>query len=171
MQIDHVIYAAHDLDTAADGVESDLGLTVVPGGRHAGHGTHNRIVPLGRGYLELMGIADDDEAAASPIGRALRRHLDERGDGLFAWAVAVREIEPVADRLGLPVTKIAREGLTAQLVGVAEALGAPGLPFFIARDHGIPDPRVGADAGGIGWVEVSCDEAKWTVVSEARSFR
>jgi hypothetical protein len=72
----------------------------------------------------------------------------------------VREIEPVADRLGLPVTGIAREGLTAQLVGVEEALGEPGLPFFIARDHGIADPGVGADVGGISWVEVSCDEAE-----------
>ncbi|HEY6653120.1 MAG TPA: VOC family protein, partial [Solirubrobacterales bacterium] len=62
MHIDHVIYATADLDGAAARVESELGLSVVPGGRHEGHGTHNRIVPLGGGYLELMAVADPHEA-------------------------------------------------------------------------------------------------------------
>ena len=157
MRIDHVIFATQDLDAAARRVAEELGLAAVRGGRHEGHGTHNRIVPLGVGYLELLAVADPREAAGSPIGQALQDRLDDRGDGLFAWAVAVDVIEPLADRLGLPIITIAREGLTAQLVGVDEALHRPGLPFFIARDHEVPDPGVGADAGGITWLEVSCD--------------
>jgi hypothetical protein len=157
MRIDHVIYAAADRDEAAAKIESELGLASVAGGQHEGHGTHNRIVPLGGGYLELLAVADPDEAASSPIGAALQARLAERGEGLFAWAVAVDEIEPVADRLDLPITTIAREGLTARLIGVAEALREPGLPFFISRDHEVPDPGLGADAGGITWVEVACD--------------
>jgi Glyoxalase-like domain len=157
MRIDHVIYATEDRDEAASRIEAELGLASVAGGRHQGHGTHNRIVPLGGGYLELMAIADPEEAAGSPIGSALQARLAEHGEGLFAWAVEVDEIEPVAERLASPVAEIAREGLRARLVGVTEALREPGLPFFISRDHEVPDPGVGADAGGITWVEVACE--------------
>jgi catechol 2,3-dioxygenase-like lactoylglutathione lyase family enzyme len=157
MRIDHVIYATADLDAAAARVESELGLSAVPGGRHEGHGTHNRIVPLGGGYLELMAIADPEEAAGSPIGSAVQGRLADQGDGLFAWCIAVDDVERVAERLNLPVTTIARQGLTARLVGVAEALPNPVLPFFIERDEGVLDPGKGGDAGGIAWVEVAGD--------------
>ena len=40
----------------------------VAGGAHEGVGTHNRLVPLGADYVELLAIADPDEAAASPLG-------------------------------------------------------------------------------------------------------
>jgi catechol 2,3-dioxygenase-like lactoylglutathione lyase family enzyme len=157
MRIDHVIYATADLDAAAARVESELGLTAEQGGSHEGHGTHNRIVPLGGGYLELMAIADDEEAATSPIGGAVQTRLADQGDGLFAWCIAVEDIEQTADRLGLPITTIAREGLTARLVGVAEALRNPVLPFFIERDEGVLDPGERGDLGGITWLEVAGD--------------
>jgi hypothetical protein len=155
--IDHVIYATADLDAAAARVESELGLGAVAGGRHEGHGTHNRIVPLGGGYLELMAIADPDEAETSPIGGALQARLADRGDGLWAWSIGVEDVDPVAERLRLPVTTVAREGLTARLVGVADALPNPVLPFFIERDAGVVDPGGGGDTGGITWVEVAGD--------------
>jgi hypothetical protein len=157
MWIDHVIYATADLDAAAGRLESQLGLSSVAGGRHEGHGTHNRIVPLGGGYLELMAVADPEEAAGSPIGGALQARLSGRGEGLFAWCIGVASVDTVAERLGLPVTTIAREGLTASLVGVSEALRNPVLPFFIERDRGVRDPGEAGDAGGIGWVEVAGD--------------
>jgi hypothetical protein len=160
VRIDHVIYATGDIDAAAGRVQSELGMTAVRGGRHEGHGTHNRIVPLGGGYLELLAVADPDEAAASPIGSALQARLAGRGDGLFAWAVAVDDVKRVADRLGLSVSAIAREGLTARLVGVAEALQDPGLPFFIERDEGVRDPGSAESAGGITWVEVGAGQGK-----------
>ena len=157
MRIDHVIYATQDLDVAAGRLESELGLAATPGGRHEGHGTHNMIVSLGGGYLELMAVADPGEASGSPIGGALQARLADQGDGLFAWAIEVEDVDRVADRLGLPVMTIAREGLTARLVGVAEALPNPVLPFFIERDEGILDPGGEGDGGGITWVEVAGD--------------
>jgi hypothetical protein len=157
MRLDHVIYATADLDAAASRIESELGLATVGGGRHEGHGTHNRILPLGGGYLELMAVADAREAPGSPIGSALQTRLAERGDGLFAWAVTVDDVAGVADRLGLPIITVSRQGMTARLVGVGEALPNPVLPFFIERDEGIRDPGVGADAGGITWLEVAGD--------------
>jgi Glyoxalase-like domain len=159
MWIDHVIYVTEDLDAAASRVESELGLAAVHGGRHEGHGTHNRIVPLGGGYLELMAIADPEEAASSPIGGAVRSRLADHGDGLFAWCIGVEDVDQVADRLGLPVTGISREGLTARLVGVEEALPNPVMPFFIERDEGVVDPGGAGNAGGITWVEVAGDSA------------
>ena len=157
MRIDHVIYATADLDEAAAKVESELGLSVVPGGRHEGHGTHNRIVPLGGGYLELMAVADPNEAADSPMGSAVQARLTEQGDGLFAWVIVLDGVEQFADRLGLPVITVAREGLSARVAGLAEGLRNPVLPFFLERDEGVADPGEGADAGGITWLEVAGD--------------
>lgn len=160
MRIDHVIYATADLDAAAAWVESEFGLTVVGGGRHQGMGTHNRIVPLGGGYLELLAIADPDEASSSDLGRAVQERIAATGDGLIGWAVTVDDVEPVAGRLGIATSAIARQGLTAKLAGIVESMREPFLPFFISRDHAIPDPGVGADAGGITWIELAGDEAR-----------
>ena len=78
----------------------------------------------------------------------------------MGWAVAVDDVRPVADRLGTWVSTIAREGLAAQLAGILESMREPFLPFFVARDHGVPDPGSGGDAGGITWIEVAGDAAR-----------
>jgi Glyoxalase-like domain len=160
VRIDHVIYAAADLDAAAARVETALGVAAVPGGRHDGLGTHNRIVPLGGGYLELLGVADPEEATSSDFGRGLLERLERDGDGLFGWVVAVDDVDAVARRLGTTVTTIRRSGLSAHLTGLAEAMRDPFLPFFLSRDAGVPDPGTAADAGGITWIEVAGDAAR-----------
>jgi Glyoxalase-like domain len=116
VRIDHVIYAAADLDAAAGRVESELGLTARPGGRHEGLGTHNRIVPLGTGYLELLAVADPDEATRSEFGRGVMARLAQVGDGLLSWVVAVDDVDSVARRLGTAVTTIRRASLSAERV-------------------------------------------------------
>ena len=165
MHIDHVIYATRDLDEAAARIERELGVSVVAGGRHVGLGTHNRIVPLGNGYLELLAICDPDEAARSALGSALQARIKDFGDGLMGWAVAVDDVKPVAKRLGTWVSTIAREGLSAQLTGLLESMREPFLPFFVARDPGVLDPGRGGNGGeGISWVEVAGDAdrlARW----------
>jgi hypothetical protein len=156
VRIDHVIYAAADLDAAAARVEAFLGVAAAGGGRHEGLGTHNRIVPLGGGYLELLAVADRAEAERSPLGAAVLERIRTGGDGLMGWAVAVDAVEPVAQRLEVAVSTIAREGLSARLAGVAEAMREPCLPFFIARDPGVADPGAGHGAG-ITRVDVAGD--------------
>ena len=155
-----MIYAAADLDAATARFEDELGLTAVGGGRHEGHGTHNRIVPLGGGYLEVLAVADPREASTSAFGRGLLTRLAGDGEGWLAWVVAVPDVDPVAHRLGTPITTLRREGLSARLTGVAQAMREPSLPFFVSRDPGVADPGAGGDAGGITSIELAGDAAR-----------
>src|SRR6187200_3375449 len=143
MRIDHAIWATSDLDAAAARFEREYGLAATGGGRHEGMGTENRIVPLGGGYLELLAVADADEAAGSVFGRAL---LAREHDGLMGWVGAVDDVAPVAARLGTEIITLRREGLSPRLTGTAESMREPFLPFFISRDGGVADPGAGSDA-------------------------
>ena len=105
----------------------------MPGGRHEGQGSHNRIVPLGPGYLELLAIADRAEAEASPIGRLLLERLANE-DGLIAYAVSGVDVPAVAERLGTPLHTVSRDGMTAHVTGVEAALTESFLPFFVGSD-------------------------------------
>jgi hypothetical protein len=71
--------------------------------------------------------------------------------------VAVDDVDPVVARLGTTVTTLRREGLSARLTGVAEAMREPSLPFFVSRDPGVGDPGAEGDAGGITSIEVAGD--------------
>lgn len=152
--IDHVIYGTGDLDAAAARISAEFGLPAVAGGRHDGMGTENRIVALDDGsFIELLAIADEQEAKASAVGAALLAGI-ARGDGLLGWAVAVDDVASVAARLGLAVTTVGRQGMTASLTGVGEALGQPCLPFFIQRAAA----RFASEIEPvIDWIEVAGD--------------
>lgn len=160
VRVDHVIYAAEDLAMATARLETEVGVRAEGGGRHEGMGTHNTILPLGGGYLEVLAIADGAEAENAPLGVALTRRLAEHGEGLFGWAVAVDDVEQVAARLGTPIVAIRREGFGARLTGLHESTADPGLPFFITRDPGIPDPGRSGAAPGISWIETTADAGR-----------
>jgi len=160
MRIDHVIYATQELAAAAARREAEHGLVANGGGRHAGIGTENRIVPLGGGYLELIAVVDHAEAERSALGHVLARRIAECGEGLMGWVVAVDDVLAEAGRTGAELSVIEREGLRARLAGVATAMAEPALPFFIERDPGVADPGAAGDAGGITWVEVAGDAAR-----------
>src|SRR3954451_21623886 len=100
MLADHVIWATADLDAAAQRMEREHGLAATGGGAHDGLGTHNRIVPLGGGYVELLAIRDAAEAGSSPLGRADPALLERVVEGLMWWAFAVDDVQAVAHRLG-----------------------------------------------------------------------
>jgi hypothetical protein len=167
VRIDHVIWVTADLTGTADRLARTHGLRGAGGGRHVGLGTHNRVFPLGGGYLEVLAVADPEEAARSPLGRTIAA----APEGLFGWAVATEDVETDAARLGLEVTTIERDGLTARLAGVTEAMAEPWLPFFIERDAGIADPGAEGDAaaspGSSSRATPSASAPGWT----ARSSR
>jgi hypothetical protein len=168
VRVDHIIYAVDDLEDAGRQLYEEFGLASIEGGRHPAWGTANRIVPLGAAYLELITVVDRDVAAVSDLGRpvmdaiAARRHL-------VGWVVATDDLEAVARRLGLDVSRGARtrpDGttLTWQLAGVARALKTGALPIFIewggAAD--LHPGKVEADhrlvPDGIAWIELAGDE-------------
>jgi len=157
VRIDHVIYGTSDLASAARRVEQVVGVAAVAGGRHEGLGTHNQIVPLsGDTYIELLAVADPEEASRTPLGASLQAAIGAR-EGLLGWAVAVSDIDPVAARLRTSISTISREGMTARLTGVAESLNEPCLPFFIERLTDSEAEAPGGPAAGISWIEVACD--------------
>jgi hypothetical protein len=166
--MDHVIYAVDDLDAAGAGLFDREGLASVPGGRHQGWGTHNRIVPLGDTYLELIAVADVEEAEGSDFGRAVRRALTE-DHALVGWVVATDEIDAVAKRLDLEVEEKSRETadgseLRWRVAGIERAMKTGALPFFVQWDvpdeqrPGAADARHEAEVEGIAWVEVQTDD-------------
>ena len=85
MRIDHVIWATRDLDATADRLAARARAARRRRRAPRRDRHHNRVVPLGGGYLEVLAIADAEEAAASVIGRAVAA----APEGLFGWAVAV----------------------------------------------------------------------------------
>src|SRR4051812_49512514 len=113
MRVDHVIWATAALDAAAERMEREHGLPATGGGAHDGMGTHNRIVPLGGGYLELLAVRDRAEAAGSALGRAVTERLERVGEGLMGWAVAGGDVEAGARGLGAAGATDPRPGVAA----------------------------------------------------------
>ena len=161
MEIDHVIYAVDDLDAAAARFSDELGLDAGDGGVHPGWGTANRIVPLGRDYLELIAVVDEDAAAASQLGRLVLGAI-EAGEGPVGWAVGTDDLDAVARRLELEIHRGARKRpdgvrLSWRTAGIDRALATSGaLPFYMQWEgpealHPGGEPHGPA---GIAWVEV-----------------
>jgi Glyoxalase-like domain len=95
MELDHVLIAVADLTAAGERLERRHGLASVEGGRHAGLGTANRIVPLGDTYLELVAVVDEAEARASAFGSWVAGGEIPR---LLGWCVQTDSLDQVANR-------------------------------------------------------------------------
>ncbi len=138
LRIDHVGWGVDDLGRAAAEVRERYGLASVPGGRHPGWGTANRIVPLGDSYLELIAVVDAGEATADPVGSGYARHI-RAASGLMLWCLATDELDAVAARLGLGIqakSRVRPDGTRIgwRSAGLPDALENPWLPFFIEWD-------------------------------------
>lgn len=168
LAFDHAVIAVADLDEAAERIRRSHGLGSLPGGRHPGHGTGNRIIPLGPDYLELMAVLDPTEAATSPMGRWVA-DVTRGGDRLGALCLRTSDIEDLATRLGLAPFPMSRrtpngETLSWRLVGLEAAL-RDGLPFFIQWDtDSLPGEARCSHAvepSGIRWVEFGGDQTRF----------
>jgi hypothetical protein len=167
LAVDHVILAVHDLDDAARGFDERYGLASLEGGRHPGHGTGNRIVPLGSSYIELMAVVDREEAASSALGSWLDQRLGEVGEGPAALCLRTDDIDAVILRTGREPHAMSRtrpDGVELgwHLVALDAAL-TDGLPFFIQwhiddADHpGRAPVEHRSRAIGVDWVELGAD--------------
>lgn len=142
MELDHILVAVDNLDAAARQVEERYGLASVEGGRHQGLGTANRIVPLGKTYLELVAVVDDAEAAGSGFGSWVAGGNLPR---LLGWCVRTDTLDGVADQLGLKIADGARarpDGTVVRwrMAGLERSAAEPSLPFFIEWGAGAPYP-------------------------------
>jgi hypothetical protein len=168
IDLDHAILGVRDLDAAAARFESEHRLIAVHGGRHDGAGTENRIVPLGDAYIELLGVADPEEAAGNPFGRWVAERTSAQ-DSWLAWCLRTDDLDGVADRLDLDVRDMGRDRpggarLSWRLAGLKRSWEDPALPFFIQWD--VPDEELPGRSGGpthasdarIAAVEVGGDE-------------
>jgi len=145
LELSQIIFGVNDLDVATRRFET-LGFEVLDGGVHPGAGTANRVIPLGREYLELLGVVDRDLAAQSPYGRSLLAATAAR-DGLVRWSLRTDAIDQVAGRLGLDVearrrTRPDGRELTWRAAGLDLALEDATTPFFMQWDE--PDCYPGA---------------------------
>ena len=150
MEIDHVLIAVTDLETAAREFQARHGLASVDGGRHPDWGTANRIVPLGSSYLELVAVVEPEVAAASSFGRWVGDGATDAGQ-LVGWAVRTTQLDDVAERLALTVRSGSRmtpsgEELRWRSGGLDEAIAEPCLPFFIEWGDGV---RLPGSAGAL----------------------
>jgi Glyoxalase-like domain len=167
VEIDHAIYAVRDFEAAARRLWNDHGLAAVPGGRHAGWGTANWILPLGPNYVELIGIEDDEEASRSFLGQHLMGVLGD-GERFIGWCVRPELFDEAVERAGLEASEGSRTRPDGQVLhwrsaGVEVTMQDPSLPFFIEwlvppelhpgcmpADHRV-QPQ------GIAWIEVQGD--------------
>jgi hypothetical protein len=170
LRLDHVVLAVRDLDAAGTRILNELGLGSLPGGRHPGWGTGNRIVPLGQEYVELLAVVDPLEAGSSPVGRWIS-NATRSGDRFVAWCVSTDEIERVAERLGLAVATGSRslpDGRTLRWrsAGFDRVAKDPDLPFFISWDGplelhpGRAQAQHRVEPNDIAWIEVAGDHGR-----------
>lgn len=93
-QIDHLVFAAPDLEDGVNEVEARFGVRAGDGGQHLGQGTHNKLLALGpTTYLEI--IAPDPTQPEPPGPRPYG--VDGVTQSLVGWAIACDDIDRALD--------------------------------------------------------------------------
>lgn len=161
---DHVLLTAVDPDAAGKALHAETGLASVEGGEHVGQGTRNRIVPLGDGYLEHLGLVDGE-----PVSSVMADWVRGRPPGPAALCLRTDRIDEDAERLGTVAFDMERRRpdgvvLRWRLAGLEKAIET-GCPFYIEWDIDPSDhPQMMAadhrvQPSGIAWVELGGDPA------------
>ena len=151
LSIDHAVLAVGDLDEAGARILRTHGLASVPGGVHPRWGTANRIIPLGRDYLELIAVVDPAVADTTAFGRTLQALTADGRDHWAELCVADTDVDATAARLGLEVEAGLRTTPDGREIrwhgaGLEESVRRPYLPFFITWD--VPDDLMPGTDGG-----------------------
>jgi hypothetical protein len=95
-KVDHLVYAAPDLQTGIDAIDKLLGVHATQGGQHPGMGTRNALVALGPStYLEIIGPDPEQPKPAGPR----RFGIDDlKAPRLLTWVAKGTRLESFADR-------------------------------------------------------------------------
>lgn len=140
-RVDHLLYAAPDLELGVTEIERLVGVRPTYGGQHLGLGTHNALLSLGVGtYLEV--IAPDpsqgDVSAPLPYGMA-----SLETPSLRAWAASPEDIEAAVQAgraAGIDFGEVSDHSRTApggdvvrwkMAVRSSQEAGVAVLPFLI----------------------------------------
>jgi hypothetical protein len=139
-RVDHLVYAAADLDRGIEEIECLIGISPTLGGRHPGRGTRNALVALGAdAYLEI--VAPDPDQPRPTTGRWLGVDTATTAR-LTAWAAKGTHLDELRNRAldkHVPLGEV-RTGSRQRSDGVMlswrltdpESLVAGGvIPFFI----------------------------------------
>ncbi len=168
LAIDHVIFCARDLDEAEDWFLRRHGLRAVAGGRHAGLGTANRIIPLGDNYIELLTVVDQRAARANPFGMWAIVSIEEKSMLPVGLCMRTDDIGAVGKRLHLKPTPMSRttpDGVELRWLSAGlERTLTRGHPFFMQWDIDMSD-HPGRLVEGQGPIE------KITISGEAGELR
>ncbi len=164
--IDHLVIAVKSLEAATNDY-TDLGFTVVPGGRHTGIGTYNSLIAFQDGsYLELIGFYEprDDHRWFAPL---------QKGGGLIDFCLQTDDLpaDTVALRragidIGEPEKRDRKrpDGKEIRWVfSLARGAHRGVAPFIITdetgRDERVPRERRHANGvTGIGTITVAVDD-------------
>lgn len=107
-RLDHLIWAAADLDQGIDHLEALSGVRAAVGGRHPGFGTRNALAGLGPGlYLEIL-APDPGQDRTGTLG-ALVAGL--AAPSLIGWSACGDDLDGLAARL--PAAGLATPGRIA----------------------------------------------------------
>lgn len=153
MLIDHIIYAAPELETAVADIEQRFGVRAGGGGRHFGQGTHNKLLALGaRTYLEVAAPDPEQPEPAAPRPYGVDGVTT---GGLVGWALTCDDIDAalattrargfdpgdvIEGQRVTPTGTVLRWRLTSN------ALTAGPIPFLISRGE-TPHPAASAPSG------------------------
>ncbi len=90
-RVDHLVYAAPDVEAAVDALEARLGVRAAAGGRHPSEGTRNFLMALGpAAYLEIVGPDWEAPAPARPRWLGIDGLKEPR---LVAWAARETDLD------------------------------------------------------------------------------
>lgn len=146
MWMDHVTLAVHRLD-ALDGGLTELGLRPAPAPAWF-PGSARAVVPLARGFLELVTVLDARAVRRYTLGQSLLRFL-RGGEGIFRVVVGVPDLEQfvrLRRALGVrcwPPIDEQLTGLTPEPLAVRMTQIDAALPWIMAYQGSVPPAREG----------------------------
>ena len=149
MNIDHLVFAAHDLEAGVAWMEQQLGMPPAAYGQHALMGTHNALWSLGSCYLEVIAI---QPGVSVPRARWFGLDTSDiqqrltRGVQFLTWQVRVTDVEACAKAsahdLGQPL-RVTRDDLHWRLTVRADGTmpGDGAIPVHLEWGQGVPTPE------------------------------
>jgi hypothetical protein len=94
-RVDHLVYAAPDLNRGVEEIEKLLGVRATPGGQHPGRGTRNALIALGpETYLEIIAPDQEQPPPKTPRPFGIDGLKESR---LVAWAAKGDDLQRLRD--------------------------------------------------------------------------